>query len=344
MTERHWSPASLRLRDLLDGLWDRLDQQAHSATDSPMITVGLEVTTPHGALRLGRDTEGLRHLLVPLDAAATVDDDMRSAGVRLTTRTLSRDDELPIRYADIACLRRDLTGTFTGLVADLAALIATEPHRAPSLIVRTLQSWRLLFGGTANRWTTPRLAGLFAELLVLEELLDLDPRTIRTWLGPLGCPQDFRSIHHAIEVKGTVAAEGRVVHIHGADQLEAPAQGTLALAWLRVAQSTGPGARSVPEVLDACRGKIDDLTALETRVAALGLPHEDGGPVTQTRFLATEQRWFEVSGDFPRITPQSFVDTSIPTGVHGLEYRIDLDAISHVTARETVLEHLGADL
>ncbi|MFI1740105.1 PD-(D/E)XK motif protein [Streptomyces sioyaensis] len=344
MTEHGWSLASLRLRDLLEGLWDRLDQQAATATDGAMITVGLEVATPHGALRLGRDADGLRHLLVPLGPRDRVDDDVRSAGVRLTTRTLSRDDELPVRYADIACRRRDLAGTFTGLAADLTGLIATEPRRAPSLIVRTLQAWRLLLGGTSNRWTLPRLAGLFAELLVLEDLLDVDPRTIRTWLGPLGCPQDFRSIHHAIEVKGTVAAEGRVVHIHGADQLEAPAQGTLALAWLRVTESTGPGARSVPEVLAACRGKVDDLIAWETRLAALGLPQDDDAPIARTRFLATEQRWFEVSRDFPRITPQSFVDASIPTGVHGLEYRIDLDSVSHVAERETVLERLGADL
>ncbi|MFJ5026819.1 PD-(D/E)XK motif protein [Streptomyces sp. NPDC088560] len=344
MTEHRWSLASLRLRDLLERLWDRLDQQAATAGDNALIAVGLEVATPHGPLRLGRDGEGLRHLLVPLGHGDRVDDDMRSAGVHLTTRTLTRDGELPVRYADIACRRHDLAGTFTGLVADLAGLIATEPTRAHSLTVRTLQAWRLLFEGCSNRWTIPRLAGLFAELLVLEDLLSMDSRAVRAWLGPLGCPQDFRSTHHAIEVKGTVAAEGRVVHIHGADQLEAPAQGTLALAWLRITESTGPGARSVPELLVACRGKTDDIGVLETRLAALGLPQGDEGSIAQARFLATEQRWFEVSGDFPRITPQSFVEASIPAGVHNLEYRIDLDTISSTAERETVLERLGADL
>jgi hypothetical protein len=345
MTEHRWSLASLRLRDLLERLWDRLDQQATAATvDSAMITLELEVGTDHGALRLGRDSEGLRHLLVPLGPGDRVDDDVRSAGVHLTTRTLSRADELPVRYADIACRRRDLAGTFTGLVADLAGLIAAAPDQAPSIIVRTLQAWRLLLGGSSNRWTLPRLAGLFAELLVLEGLLRVSSRATRAWLGPLGCPQDFRSIQHAIEVKGSLSAEGRVAHIHGADQLEAPTQGTLALAWLRISESTAPGARSVPEILAACRRRTDDLSALETRIAALGLPQGNDGPIGQTRFLATEQRWFDVSGDFPRITPQSFLYESIPTGVYGLEYRIDLDTVSSTTERETVLERLGADL
>lgn len=344
MNEHRWSVASLRLRELLEGLWDRLDRQAPTETERSMITAALAVGTPHGALRLGRDADGLRHLLVPIGPGDRVDDDLRSAGVHLTTRTLSRDDDLPVRYADIACRRHDLAGTFTGLVADLTGLIAVNPGRAPSLIVRTLQAWRLLLAGTSNRWTVPRLAGLFAELVVLENLLDLNPLSVRAWLGPLGCPQDFRGTHHAIEVKGTVAAEGRIVHIHGADQLEAPENGTLALAWLRISESAAPGARSIPEILSVCREKTDDLGALETRLAALGLPEGDDGPMSRTRFLATEHRWYEVAGDFPRVVPQNFVDGAVPTGVHSLEYQIDLDAVSHLTERKVVLERLGADL
>ncbi|WP_259453957.1 PD-(D/E)XK motif protein [Streptomyces ginkgonis] len=344
MNDQRWSVASLRLRELLEGLWDRLDRQAFMETESTMITAALEAGTPHGALRLGQDADGLRHLLVPIGPSDRVDDDLRSAGVHLTTRTLSSDDELPVRYADIACRRHDLAGTFTGLVADLTGLIAVNPDQAPSLIVRTLHAWRLLLGGTSSRWTVPRLAGLFAELVVLEDLLDMDPRSVRAWLGPLGCPQDFRGAHHAIEVKATVAAEGRIVHIHGADQLEAPENGTLALVWLRITESTAPGARSIPEILAACREKTGDLGALETRLVALGLPEGDEGLMSRTRFLPTEHRWYEVAGDFPRVVPQRFLDGALPTGVHGLEYQIDLDAVSHLTEREVVLQRLGADL
>lgn len=344
MNEHRWSVASLRLRELLEGLWDRLDRQASAETESAMITTALEVGTAHGALRLGRHADGLRHLLVPIGPGDRVDDDLRSTGVHLTTRTLSSDDELPVRYADIACRRRDLAGTFTGLVADLTGLIAVNPDHAPSLIVRTLQAWRLLLGSTSNRWTIPRLAGLFAELVVLEDLLDVNPNSVRAWLGPLGCPQDFRGPHHALEVKGTMAAEGHIVHIHGADQLETPENGTLALACLRITESTAPEARSIPEILAACREKTNDLSALETRLAALDLPGGDDGPAGRTRFFSTEHRWYEVAGDFPRVVPQNFIDGSVPTGVRSLEYQIDLDAVSHLTEQEVVLERLGADL
>ncbi|MEU6057320.1 PD-(D/E)XK motif protein [Streptomyces sp. NPDC047097] len=344
MTEHPWSSASLRLRELLEGLWRELDRQAGVTADGAMSTIGLQVSTPAGVLRLARDPDGLRHLLVPLGAGDRVDDDNRSAGVHLTTRTFTSDDALPIRYADIACRRQDVTAPFTGLVADLVGLIAAKPDQAPSLIVRTLQAWRLMLGGTAQRWTVPRLAGLFAELTVLEALLVVDRRAARTWLGPLGCPQDFRSDHHALEVKGTVASEGRVVHIHGADQLEAPQQGTLALAWLRIAESTAPVARSVPDLISRCREGTDDLIALDTRLAALGLPQGDDGPMATTRFLVPEQRWYEVAEDFPRIVPRSFGAGAVPTGVHDLEYRIDLDAVPHINERDAVLERLGTDL
>jgi len=97
-------------------------------------------------------------------------------------------------------------------------------------------------------------------------------------------------------------------------------------------------------MLAVCVGKSDDLGALETRVAALNLPQDDEGPTDRTRFIVTEQRWFEVTGDFPRIVPQSFVNAAVPAGVQGLGYRIDLDGVSQVAEREMILERLGADL
>ncbi|MFJ9075542.1 PD-(D/E)XK motif protein [Streptomyces sp. NPDC102278] len=371
MTARPWSAATVRLRELFESQWSLLDRRAAGAasggpvsggrgsggavshdpghdrsviTAKAVITAKLEIDTPHGALRLGLDGDGLRHLLVPIGPAAGVEDDVRSAGVRLTTRTLSHDDGLPVRYADIACLRRDLAGTFTGLVADLAGLILAEPDQAPSLIVRTLHAWRLLLAGASTSWTVPRLAGLFAELRVLEALLDVNPQAVRAWLGPLGCPQDFRGAHHAIEVKAGVAAEGRVVHVHGVDQLETPTGGTLTLAWSRVTESTAPGARSVPDLLAACRERIDDLGAFETRLTALGLPGGDGSTIDRVRFLTAEQRWYDVSGDFPRVVPGSFVGGAAPAGVRGVEYRIDLNTVAHTAEPERVLKRLGADL
>jgi hypothetical protein len=344
MTDRSWSSASTRLRDLLEGLWSRLDDQAAVETVGPILSAELQIATSHGPLRLGRDPDGMRHLLVPIAPSEQLEEDRRSAGVHLLTRTLLLGDELPVRYADIACRRRDLHGTFTGLIADICARVATEPENSAFQIARALHTWRLLFGGAPERWTTPRLAGLFAELTVLEELLSRDSRAVRAWLGPLGCPQDFRGDHHAVEVKGTTSAEGRVIRIHGADQLETPPHGTLSLAWFRVATSTAPAARTVADLLEACRSRIHDLDELERRLIALGLAPASEGPVSEIRFLVSDQRWYEVTNSFPRIVPESFGDGAVPAGVTDVEYQVDLDTVSALESAEATLNRLGADL
>lgn len=344
MTDQDWSAASTRLRGLLETLWMRLESRASSEPVGAMLTAELQIDTSHGPVRLGRDPDGMRHLLVPIASSERLDDDRRSSGVHLTTRTLLLGDELPVRYADIACRRRDLAGTFTGLVADICARVATAPGGSASQIARALNAWRLLFGGSAQRWTVPRLAGLFAELLVLEELLGRDARAIRSWLGPLGCPQDFRGTHHAVEVKGTTSAEGRVIRIHGVDQLEAPPNGTLSLAWFRIAESAAPAARTVADVLNACRSKMHDLGELEARLLALGLSPNGDDSTSEIRFLSMEQRWYEVAGAFPRVVPESFESGAVPQGVAGVEYLVDLDSVPALVDRETALDRLGADL
>ncbi|WP_406255178.1 PD-(D/E)XK motif protein [Streptomyces chartreusis] len=345
MTGQNWSDASMRLRELLETLWARLDDQAAASPVDGILSAELRVSTPEGPVRLGRDTDGMRHLLVPIALSERLDDDRRSAGVHLTTRTLLLGDELPVRYADIACRRGDLAGTFTGLVADICARITVESRgTASSQISRALNSWRLLFGSGTQRWTLPRLAGLFAELLVLEELLTRSAHAIQMWLGPLGCPQDFRSTHHAIEVKGTTSAGSRVVRIHGIDQLEEPPNGTLSLAWFRIVESLSPSARTVRDLLDSCRSKLNDPGELDSRLFALGLTPQSGGPMVGKRFVPTEQRWYEVKGTFPRIVPGSFENGFIPTGVAGIEYQIDLDTVSETGDQMVMLDRLGADL
>lgn len=337
------APAA-RLRTLLDHLWSQLDQEAVRQSDAGMLTAEMWIRTVHGPVRLGRSAEGLRHLLVPIAPEEQLDDDRRSAGVHLCTRSLLLGEALPVRYADLSCRRSDLQAPFTGLVAELCGQIAAEPEGRPVRIARTLNAWRLLFAGTTERWTVPRLGGLFAELVVLEALLDRDPGAIRHWLGPLGCPQDFRGSTSAIEVKATTVADNRVVRIHGADQLETPSGTALVLAWFRVAKSAAAGARSVFDMIEACSSRVADLEELEVRLRALGLPPEGDGTATDTRFVTIEQRWYEVDEQFPRITPGSFLGGVVPVGAMSLEYSIDLDTVPAHANREHVLTELGTDL
>ncbi|MFE0458190.1 PD-(D/E)XK motif protein [Kitasatospora sp. NPDC058965] len=327
----------------MERLWARLDKEALSRPSELMLTGALEIATPHGLVRLGRDAEGRRHLLVPVARLQRVDDDRRSVGVHLTSRVLLVDD-LPVRFADLVCRRQDLSGVFTGLVADLCAQVAVEPDDAPAGIARTLSAWRLLLGSQSGRWTMPRLAGLFAELTVLEELLTVSSEAARTWHGPTGSAHDFRTAHHAIEVKASTTAGGRTVRIHGVDQLEAPAGGSLHLAWFRVAARAGNEGRTVLDLVESCRARASTLDILDERLSALGINASLEPVFAEARFESTDEQWYEVDHTFPRIIPTSFAEGAVPSGVSSMEYLVDLDNVPARADRLTALDRLASEL
>jgi hypothetical protein len=190
----------------------------------------------------------------------------------------------------------------------------------------------------------PRLAGLFAELTVLEALLTVHAGAAQVWHGPTGSPHDFRSAHHAIEVKASTTTSGRIVRVHGVDQLESPEAGSLHLAWFRVAVSTGTAARSILDVIDSCRTRADAADILDTRLAALGIGGEVDAALTDTRFEPTDEQWYEVDHAFPRIVPASFAEGAVPLGVSGMEYLVDLDNVPARADRTAALDRLASEL
>ncbi|MEV4425228.1 PD-(D/E)XK motif protein [Streptomyces sp. NPDC049602] len=342
-TDPNESAASAQLRRLLEQLWRQLSNESRSSPNTLMLSAELKIDTPHGLLRLGLDSDGRRHLLVPIAPHQRLETDRRSAGVHLTDRVLLVEDA-PVRFADLSCRRPDLTEIFTGLVADVCTRVAAEPDSLPSRLAQTLSSWRLLLSGQPVRWTPQRLAGLFAELTVLERLLRLSPAAVATWLGPTGCAQDFRAQDTCLEVKASLASEGRVIHVHGVDQLEAPERGSLCLSWFRVAESSLRSAQSIADVMESCRSRTDAPAVLDERLRRLGIGPEKPPIISDIQFTITDERWYRVDDAFPKIVPTSFANGTVPAGVSALEYLIDLDTVRAEADGSAVLDDMASRL
>jgi hypothetical protein len=313
-----------RLRDVLGGVWQELC--ADAAAPMPLLTAELALTTQAGAIRLARDADGLPHLLVPLPGhppAATV---YRSSGLRLTVRPLLVEDR-PSMFADLACLRGDVREVFLSMVADACQRVAASPTSPGDALNRSVEEWRALFAGTGGAWTRARLAGLFAELTVLRRLLLRHPHAAGTWTGPNGAAQDFRGATQSLEVKATLGGEGRMIRIHGSDQLDAPAGTHLHLAWFRLTDAPPDGGRTVRQLLEDVLALATDLAVLVDRVERLGFPEPGTSEVDDRRFAVVEERWLRVDAAFPRIVPASFTDGAVPGGVTAVEYLVDLDVV-----------------
>lgn len=336
--------ADAGLRRTLERLWAEVAMELPGGQVAGVRTAELSLSTATGPVRLGLDLAGDRHLLVPLPVGSTPRDDRRSAGVHLTSRMLLLDDT-PALFADLHCRRRDLYGVFTGLTADICERLAAQEAEAFVGISGVLNSWRSLFDRTNASWTESRLAGLYAELTVLERLLAAEPSAAAAWKGPFEAAQDFCSAHHAVEVKATTLPNGRMVTIHGSDQLERPPAGLLALVWFRLAVTRHDRRDSVPAIIARCLDLCNDPAVMTAALDRLQLPDPSEDATPQVGFEVLEERWYEVDGAFPRITPERFINHVLPAGVGRVEYTVDLDtAVPSASSGESYLRRLQGDL
>lgn len=307
---------------MLEDHWAQLP--APSATGG-ISSTHLSLELGSGAVRVGVDARGHRHLLVPLAADAPEVSDRSTKGVVLSTRALE-SDEGSRRFVDLECARPDLSGVFTGLAADICLGLLSDSADPGPAVALHFEDWKALLGADHERWTRPRLAGLVAELLVLDQLLDRDRRAVSWWSGPLGEAQDFRSARHAIEVKASVTREGRLVRIHGTDQLEPPVGGSLGLVWFRLAPAGQGHGVGLVELIRRC-GERGGAAAVIDRLDRLGLPALSEPEIAEARFEVVERRWYSVDDHFPAINPGRFVAGTVPAGVGAVEYLVDLDVV-----------------
>ncbi|MFF3322088.1 PD-(D/E)XK motif protein [Streptomyces sp. NPDC002889] len=311
------------LRKLVEERWAVLDAE-QTTGESRLRVSQLPVVAEHGPLAVAVDHDGHRHVLVPIHAHRKIRPGLDGPVLRLRKRALE-DEETYQTYADLACLRNDLSDLFTELCVDVLGAVEGLPENPVKALYRVLDRWKALFRTQQAPLGPEQLAGLFGELTVLNRLLEKDPSAHRLWRGPEGHRHDFSAGTTAVEVKSSTGGEGRRPRIHGLDQLEVPEGGTLCMAWFRLQGTTvnGSGIAFVDLVAQTLR-LCDDEGALLELLAGAGYSASDADRYHDVRFVISEERWYRVDPDFPGLTGQALVAAGVPVSALDVEYTIDL--------------------
>jgi len=285
-------------------------------------TAAVGIDTPDGSVSIGVDLDGRRHLLVPVGFRSTLPQDVGGRAVLLRRRTLE-DEDARRDFAVLELVDPRLTELFTALCVEVVDRVAATPARAVVALARVLADWRALLAGDREVIGPSALAGLFGELTVLRALVERDPGAATAWTGPTGSAQDFHRGPHAVEVKSTVAPDGRVVHIHGTDQLDVAAPGRLLLHWLRLRTDRGI---AVPDLVDQVLDRCLDPDLVQGLLRRVGYLAGDREVYARRRFEIVESRTHEIGPGFPRIVPSTLSGDAVLAGVGPVEYVLDLDA------------------
>lgn len=305
-------------RDLA-AIWTVLDTEA-SQSEGGIEAVSVGVSLHAGEVLAGIDHLGNRHLLLPLKVGEAFAED-RSGG----TIQLVRVNHGGTHYMSAVCLKPQLNDIFAQFCDDLLTAVASATSTAQATIA-VVDRWRQLFADadSPELLTEPKLIGLLAELLVLEEILSRDSeRRLGVWTGPHNVQQDFRAGTRAIEVKATTVREGRIVSISSVEQLVEPEGGTLHLVHFRFDRS--PAGETLPDVI------VRLINLGVTRSDLMGLLHAVGYRATHEdhyrlrSYKVVSRRVYDVASDgFPRIIPWSFKGDEVPSGTAHITYSIDL--------------------
>lgn len=281
---------------------------------------------PHATLRLLVQNAGGRPaVVIELDERlGAAIGDMR--GIELLEDWPSADEG----YLRIASTYRGVSPGFVAVVQHVLDQAARAEHgtRAIEAVVQALEELRDLFGRKRGRLGEDAIRGLYAELLILERLLDSEVPAhacLLAWHGPFGGAKDFVfSDGSATEVKSSHRPAVKVA-ISNVDQLE-PAGSDLSLVVIPLERELGMSTRSITALAIELGGRIAaDANAKDLfadALEAVGLDLSDSF-YEQWSFKTGDELWFEVSEMFPRIR-----SSVVELGVSAVRFDLEIAALA----------------
>ncbi|MGN9788814.1 PD-(D/E)XK motif protein [Nonomuraea sp. ZG12] len=309
--------------------WPVLAARRPASEHTTMAPIGLAL--PSGEVQIGLDARGDRHLLLPAARGEEIQEDLRSAHVRLKRDSLVVEGRLR-QYADLVCHRQDLGDLFDDVVSEILERLAEDGNHPSRTCQHVLEAWREMFRSRGGRLSTSEQRGLFGELTILQYLLNGDEflRPARVWTGPDREPHDFRLPGWNLEVK-TVGRSGSQVEIHGLEQLAPPSDGHLTLILVRLAEEAL--GTSLPELAERVVAAASDARGVIEQLAKAGYSAVDAEMYATPRYATPQLLGLAVDADFPALTHASLA-CGLPAGVERVNYTLDVsgqlpDALAH---------------
>lgn len=292
---------------------------------SGVATLDTGIDTKWGRPRFALGPQQQARLLVPVSGLRRAEKVPSSDAMQVRVLPLVVGGQT-VSFLDLQCMDPALEPVFGDVVDEILARISAgrEPVTA---VVRTVDDFRDLLAASRTREVSlSKVAGLVAELLVLNRLLDRSPEAWRCWAGPLGDRHDFRRERLSLEVKCSSRLSSRTITISSVEQLEPLPEGELYLAY-HVLERVPNGELSVASLADRALARASNATELRLRLNRIGCPDPTDAEWNRYSFQLASQHVYRVEGDFPRLVPSMIQGGCLPAAIVSLTYEIEVAAL-----------------
>ena len=310
--------------ELLQKMWDMITPPEKDKVVFEARQID-SIETPNGSPLLTIDIEHHRHLLIPIKHNFKVIADKQSAGVHIVVNEWGEGNNRN-KFIDVVCLKPHLDTLFDMIIFEILQELELTADDPGSACRKTLIKWReFLRAEPLGLPDKSSIVGIIGELILLRNLVKLNPSSIDIWTGPSQGRFDFYSDSLALEVKTTLQKRGLTVTIHGLSQLHPPASGTLYLAVLRLEEAPGAG-ETISSLVKELTSDGCDRIKLLTKLINVGINPDLIVRCDDYQFSLVENITYEVDGKFPSLTTDSFKESELPAQVVSLNYQIDLSS------------------
>lgn len=319
-------------------IFEFLQGQAPEANKLTVRSTG--TVTPYGEVAHAIDGHGNFTLLVPVSASDEQGIDWQNRLVSFGYRTI-KVQGTPHTFLALQCLSDRVRTQFCLLADDILDAVSMNPEQADKVTRDTVGRWRdLLRDDRLLLLSGSQLAGLYGELLFLEELVfHHGDRALSAWTGPTGNRHDFEFANASFEVKTAVQNNGMVVAFHGVRQLQSSEGHPLYVVVYQVERT--PQGETIPGVLQRLYNSGISRLKLLSLLETVGYFEADAGHYASDRFRVLAMKTIAVGPTFPRITYETISVPAILDGIVALEYSVDLGPFEPVDVSIEDLKEAG---
>lgn len=234
-----------------------------------------------------------------------------------------------VRTVKVTCRDARLSGVFIAFMDDVISQLGAAG--AVSVLTNSAASWRNLLRLAKQGLSDAAAAGLYGELMFLNELIfQSGPAYLETWQKDGQDVHDFIADDVRVEVKTSAFQNRQAVSIHGLKQLAVPESADLVLAVAEI-EKHGNG-ETLDDVVDRILDQGAELGMMSEKLAAAGFVRGMTSAEEEQRFTLRSWRYWEITEGLPVLNLEA-VGAEVALAISDVRYSLNLSSLGE--SRET---------